>query len=108
MSVVQTIRTAAAAAIKALYEQAIPAKDIAINTTKPEFEGEYTILVFPFTKFSKLKPEETGEQLGKYLSANFPDLVAGYNVIKGFLNLQMQEQYWSEYLQQHFNNRNIG
>ncbi|SFE05368.1 arginyl-tRNA synthetase [Chitinophaga sp. CF118] len=108
MSVVQTIKTAAAAAIKALYEQAIPAKDIAINTTKPEFEGEYTILVFPFTKFSKLKPEETGEQLGTYLTAHYPDLVAGFNVIKGFLNLHIREQYWAQYLQQHFNNRNIG
>src|ERR1700712_3796186 len=105
MSVVQTIRTAAAAAIKALFEQAIPAKEIAINTTKPEFAGEYTILVFPFTKFSKLKPEETGTKLGEYLVANYPDLVMDFNVIKGFLNLQIQEQYWAEYLQQHFNNR---
>src|SRR4051812_28592895 len=104
MSVVQNIRTAAAAAIKALYEQAIPAKDIAINTTKPEFAGEYTILVFPFTKFSKLKPEETGEQLGTYLTTHYPDLVAGFNVIKGFLNLEIREQYWAQYLQQHFNN----
>jgi arginyl-tRNA synthetase len=108
MSVVQSIRSAAAAAIKALYEQTIPAKDIAINTTKPEFEGEYTILVFPFTKFSRLKPEETADQLGKYLAEHNPDLVAGYNVIKGFLNLQICEQYWAQYLQQHFNNRNIG
>jgi arginyl-tRNA synthetase len=108
MSVVQTIRSAAAAAIKALYEQTIPAKDIAINTTKPEFEGEYTILVFPFTKFSRLKPEETADQLGNYLVEHFPDLVEGYNVIKGFLNLQICGQYWAQHLQQHFNNRNIG
>ena len=108
MSVVQSIRSAAAAAIQALYEQTIPAKDIAINTTKPEFEGEYTVLVFPFTKFSRLKPEETADQLGKYLVAHNPDLVTGYNVIKGFLNLQIAEQYWAQYLQQHFNNRNIG
>lgn len=108
MSVVQSIRSAAAAAIKALYEQTIPAKDIAINTTKPEFEGEYTVLVFPITKFSRLKPEETADQLGKYLVEHNPDLVAGYNVIKGFLNLQITEQYWAQFLQQHFNNRNIG
>ena len=108
MSVVLNIRTAAAAAIKALFDQDIPAKDIAINTTKPEFEGEYTILVFPFTKFSRLKPEETGDKLGAYLVANYPDLIAGYNVIKGFLNLEIREQYWAQYLQQHFNNRNIG
>ncbi|MVT11646.1 arginine--tRNA ligase [Chitinophaga tropicalis] len=108
MSVVQSIRSAAAAAIKALYNQEIPAKDIAINTTKPEFEGEYTILVFPFTKFSRLKPEETGEKLGQYLKEHNPDLVAGFNVIKGFLNLHIEERYWTAYLQQHFNNRNIG
>jgi arginyl-tRNA synthetase len=108
MSVVQNIKSAASTALKALFDQAIPAQDIAINTTKPEFEGEYTVLVFPFTKFSRLKPEETGTKLGEYLVANFPDLVTGFNVIKGFLNLHIQEQYWNQYLQQHFNNRNIG
>jgi arginyl-tRNA synthetase len=108
MSVAQSIKSAAAAAIKALYDQTIPAKDIAINTTKPEFEGEYTILVFPITKFSRLKPEETAEQLGKYLQEHNPDLLTGYNVIKGFLNIQINGQYWGQYLQQHFNNRNIG
>lgn len=108
MSVVQSIRTAALAAIKALYHQEIPAKDIAINTTKPEFKGEYTLLVFPFTKFSRLKPEETGGQLGTYLSTHFPDLIAGFNVIKGFLNLEIQEQYWAQHLQQNFNNRSLG
>ncbi|MBW8685010.1 arginine--tRNA ligase [Chitinophaga rhizophila] len=108
MSVVQSIKSAAAAAIKALFDQTIPAKDIAINTTKPEFEGEYTILVFPFTKFSRLKPEETADRLGTYLQEHNPDLVAGYNVIKGFLNIQITEQYWTQYLQQHFNNRNTG
>ena len=108
MSVVQNIRTAAAAAIKATFEQTIPAADIAINTTKPEFQGEYTILVFPFTKFSKLKPEETGTKLGEYLVAHYPELIMDFNVIKGFLNLQIREQYWAQYLQQHFNNRNIG
>ncbi|WP_343688142.1 arginine--tRNA ligase [Chitinophaga sp.] len=108
MSVVFNIKTAAAAAIKALFDQDIPAQDIAINSTKPEFEGEYTILVFPFTKFSRLKPEDTADKLGTYLVANFPDLLAGYNVIKGFLNLSIAEKYWVQDLQQRFNNRNIG
>lgn len=108
MSVVLNIKTAAATAIKALFDQEVPAQGIAINSTKPEFEGEYTILVFPFTKFSRLKPEETGDKLGTYLVANFPDLIAGYNVIKGFLNLSIAEKYWVQDLQQRFNNRNIG
>ena len=108
MSVVLNIKTAAATAIKALFDQDIPAQDIAINSTKPEFEGEYTILVFPFTKFSRLKPEDTADKLGAHLVANFPDLIAGYNVIKGFLNLSIAEKYWVQDLQQRFNNRNIG
>jgi arginyl-tRNA synthetase len=108
MSVVQSIRNAAEAAIKALYDQAVPAKDIAINTTKPEFKGEYTLLVFPFTRFSRLKPEETAAQLGTYLTTHFPDLVAGFNVIKGFLNLEINELYWAQHLQQNFNNRSLG
>lgn len=108
MSVVLNIKMAAATAIKALFDQDIPAQDIAINSTKPEFEGEYTILVFPFTKFSRLKPEDTADKLGAHLVANFPDLIAGYNVIKGFLNLSIAEKYWVQDLQQRFNNRNIG
>ncbi|OMP80778.1 arginine--tRNA ligase [[Flexibacter] sp. ATCC 35208] len=108
MSVVLNIRTAAAKAIKAIFDQEVPAQGIAINSTKPEFEGEYTILVFPFTKFSRLKPEETADKLGAYLVANFPDLIAGYNVIKGFLNLSIAEKYWVQDLQQRFNTRNIG
>ncbi|WPQ65650.1 arginine--tRNA ligase [Chitinophaga sancti] len=108
MSVVFNIKTAAAKAIKAIFDQEVPAQGIAINSTKPEFEGEYTILVFPFTKFSRLKPEETGDKLGAYLVANFPELIAGYNVIKGFLNLSIAEKYWVQDLQQRFNTRNIG
>src|SRR5690606_13379381 len=108
MSVVQSIRSAAAAAIKSLYNQDISIPDIAINVTKPEFEGEYTIVVFPFTKFSRQKPEETGKNLGNYLVGHYPELIAGFNVVKGFLNLRMNNAYWIQYLQQHFNNPQAG
>jgi arginyl-tRNA synthetase len=108
MSVVQSIRTAAAAAIKALYDQSLPDQDIAINTTKPEFEGEYTIVVFTFTKFSRQKPEETGQHIGNYLLQNFPELIAGFNVVKGFLNLSINDKFWIQYLQKNYNNNNIG
>jgi arginyl-tRNA synthetase len=107
MSVVLNIKSATASALKALFEQEIPAQDIAINSTKPEFAGEYTILVFPFTKFSRLKPEDTGDKIGAYLTTNYPDLIAGYNVIKGFLNLSITEKFWAQDLQQRFNKRNF-
>lgn len=108
MSVVQSIRTAAAAAIKSLYNQDIAIADVAINVTKPEFEGEYTIVVFPFTKFSRQKPDETAQRIGEYLVANNPELIAGFNVVKGFLNLGINQAFWTAFLQQQHHNVNIG
>ncbi|RPE12123.1 arginine--tRNA ligase [Chitinophaga lutea] len=108
MSVVSAIKTAAAAAVQALYQQPFTAADIAVNVTKPEFEGEYTIVVFPFTKFSRQKPEETGQALGGYLAAHHPELITGFNVVKGFLNLQIHHQYWNKFVQQAHANPNVG
>ncbi len=108
MSVVQSIRSAAVAAIKALYDQSLPEQDIAINTTKPEFEGEYTIVVFTFTRFSRQKPEETGQYIGNYLVQHFPELIAGFNVVKGFLNLRITDQFWIRFVRNNFSNKNIG
>lgn len=108
MSVVSVIRNAAAAAVQALYQQPFQAADVAVNTTKPEFEGEYTIVVFPFTKFSRQKPEETGQTLGQYLLEHHADLFAGFNVVKGFLNLQIQDAYWAQYVQGAHANRAVG
>ncbi|HWV65601.1 arginine--tRNA ligase [Chitinophaga sp.] len=108
MSVVQSIRTAAVAAINSLYNQQLTIADIAINTTKPEFEGEYTIVVFSFTKFSRQKPEETAQRIGEYLAAHYPELIARFNVVKGFLNLSINDAYWTEFLQQHYSDVNIG
>lgn len=108
MQVIQAIKTAAAQGVNALYQQSLTAADIAINTTKPEFEGEYTVVTFAFTKFSRQKPEETGAALGEYLVANFPELVARYNVVKGFLNLSIAEIYWTNFLQQQYHNPRHG
>lgn len=108
MSVVQSIRTAAVAAIKSLYDQPVTEADIAINTTKPEFEGEYTIVVFSFTKFSRQKPEETAQRIGEYLATHNPELIARFNVVKGFLNLSINDTYWTKFLHQHYSDVNIG
>ncbi|PUZ22656.1 arginine--tRNA ligase [Chitinophaga parva] len=108
MQVIQAIKTAAAQGVNALYQQSLTAADIAINITKPEFEGEYTVVTFAFTKFSRQKPEETGAALGEYLVAHFPDLVARYNVVKGFLNLSIAEVYWTNFLQQQYHNPRHG
>ncbi|MCW3463820.1 arginine--tRNA ligase [Chitinophaga nivalis] len=108
MSVVQSIRMAAVAAIKSLYDQPLTESDISINTTKPEFEGEYTIVVFSFTKFSRQKPEETAQRIGEYLTTHYPELIAQFNVVKGFLNLSIKDTYWIKFLQQHYSDVQIG
>ncbi|RAJ83505.1 arginyl-tRNA synthetase [Chitinophaga dinghuensis] len=108
MSVVQSIRTAAVAAIKSLYDQQVSEADISVNITKPEFEGEYTIVVFPFAKVSRQKPEETGQRIGEYLLNNHQELISGFNVVKGFLNLVINHNYWSAFLQKEYTNTQFG
>lgn len=108
MSVVQSIRQAAVLAVNSLYNQQVTEADIAVNTTKPEFEGEYTIVVFSFTKFSRQKPEETAQRIGEYLVANNSDLIAKFNVVKGFLNLSINDAFWINFLQQQYKNTERG
>jgi len=94
-------------AIKKLYDQSISPNQIVFQKTKPEFEGDLTLLVFPLIKASKKSPEETANAIGEYLKANTSfNLAAGslkkcvtaFNVVKGFLNLAIDDEYWSNYL----------
>lgn len=87
------IVTAAQKAIKQLYNQDIDAQQIALQETRKEFEGQATIVVFPFTKISKKSPEETGNDLGSYLVETVEE-ITGFNVVKGFLNLSIADEYW--------------
>ncbi|RAJ05068.1 arginyl-tRNA synthetase [Chitinophaga skermanii] len=108
MSVVSAIRKATIEAVQSLYQQEVGEQDIAINVTKPEFEGEYTIVVFPFVKMSRRKPEETGADLGEALLKVAPGLISGYNVVKGFLNLNIADAYWTKFAQTSFLNPQVG
>lgn len=80
-------------AVKELYGETIPDKLVQIQKTRPEFEGDYTLVVFPFLKISKKGPEPTADELGKYI-VNHLDYVTYFNVIKGFLNLVVSDDYW--------------
>ncbi|MCK7556688.1 arginine--tRNA ligase [Chitinophaga sedimenti] len=105
MSVVSAIKTAAIAAIQEIYQQPVTAQDIAVNITKPEFEGEYTVVTFGFTKMSRQSPEETGKAIGAAMVKAFPELISKFNVVKGFLNLSISDNYWTNFLQGAFNNK---
>ncbi|PWG82076.1 arginine--tRNA ligase [Pararcticibacter amylolyticus] len=79
-------------AVEALYHTELKESDINLQETRKEFEGEVTIVTFPLTRISKKSPEQTGNEIGEYLQKNLPH-IAGFNVIKGFLNLSLTSQY---------------
>lgn len=80
-------------AVKELYGQDIAENVINIQETRKEFEGQVTIVVFPIVRFSKRTPEETANDIGAFLQQNVEE-VEGFNVVKGFLNLVIAENYW--------------
>ncbi|HEY0262538.1 MAG TPA: arginine--tRNA ligase [Chitinophagales bacterium] len=93
ISIQKTLQTQIVQACQALFGTAVNPDSIVINFTNPEFEGDYTIVVFPLVKIAKLSPEKTGEALGEYLQKN-TDFVEKFNVVKGFLNLSFTSAFW--------------
>ena len=93
MKIETNIINAVAVAIKELYGQEVPAKMIQLQKTRSEFEGNLTLVVFPFVRMSKKKPEDTAAEIGEYL-VKHTDSVASFNVVKGFLNLLISPAAW--------------
>ena len=77
--------------------QDISVDNLVLGPTKKEFEGDFTLLVFPFARFFKKSPEQTGQVIGEYLMQE-SRYIKAYNVIKGFLNLTVSKQYWEDIL----------
>jgi len=84
-------------AIKSLYGADFNAEKIQLQKTRKEFEGDFTLVVFPFLALSKKRPEETAQEIGEFLKANQP-VVSAFNVVKGFLNLSISTNYWIDLL----------
>lgn len=97
MSIEKQICGAALEAVKALYGQEVPEAMVQLQKTKKEFEGNLTLVVFPFLKMSKKKPEDTAAEIGAYLVGHCP-AVASFNVVKGFLNLCIACGAWLDLL----------
>src|SRR5687768_17561304 len=102
MALVQGIKNAIVDALKNVYGLDIPESELTINQTKPEFEGDYTLVLFSFVKSLKKSLEILGKDIGETLIKNQPDLFTGYNVIKGFLNLNIADKYWIEFLNSNY------
>ena len=88
---------AAQQAVKNLYGQEVPEKMVQLQKTRSEFEGNLTLVVFPFVKMARKSPEQTGQELGEYLVANC-EAVSKFNVVKGFLNLSIADEAWLKLL----------
>ena len=97
MQIEQQLSAAVIAALKALYGADITAEQVQIQKTRPEFEGHLTIVVFPFLKISRKKPEDTAAEIGTWLTDNTP-LVSAHNAVKGFLNLTIAPSLWRQML----------
>ena len=93
MSIEQQIATTVLQAVTALYGEQVAPSMVQLQKTKKEFEGNLTLVVFPFVKMARRKPEEVGEQIGAYLKEHC-EAVANYNVVKGFLNLEISPKAW--------------
>ena len=107
MTIEQQIITIAQQAVKTLYGQEVPEKMVQLQKTKREFEGNLTLVVFPFLKISRKKPEDTAQDLGEYIKQNC-DAIADFNVVKGFLNLVIDSKAWIGLLNEMNSNPKFG
>ena len=89
------IASKASEAVKALYGADFAAENLQVQPTRKEFEGDFTLVTFTLLKTSHTGPEQTGQAIGEWLSANCPE-ISGFNVVKGFLNISLSPLYWSE------------
>ena len=106
MNIEQDLTKEFIAAVKNCYQSELNQKSVQIQKTKVEFQGQYTFVVFPFLKISKKSPEQTAEQLGDYLKNN-SSLVDDFNVVKGFLNLVINSEFWIKTLLETKTEKNI-
>jgi arginyl-tRNA synthetase len=103
MSFTSFIQSAVVNSLNELYDQSFSEKDFQINETKPEFPGDYTIVLFALVKRLKIPPENLAQNLGENLLKNNPDFIAGFNIIKSFLNLEISEKALVAFLQKNYN-----
>ena len=94
-------------AVKNLFGADLPEHQVNFQTTRKEFQGDVTLVVFPIVRFAKKSPEETAEVIGNYL-VKTTDFIDNFNVVKGFLNLVVSESYWLESYALAFNTENYG
>ena len=99
MQLIQDLKQATADAIQATYQVQIKTEQVLVNATKPEIEGDYTVVLFAFVKQLGKSPDELGNALGEAVMASMPGTITAFNIVKGFLNFTISDQFWLDYLQ---------
>ncbi len=99
MQLIQNLKQATANAIQAIYQVQIKSEQVLVNATKPEIEGDYTIVLFAFVKQLGKSPDELGNALGEAVKASMPGIITDFNIVKGFLNFTISDQFWLDYIQ---------
>ena len=107
MNLEATIQSAVAQAVSVLYQFETEPAQIQLQKTKKEFEGDVTVVVFPFVKAARKSPEGAGQEIGEYLVQN-SHVISAFNVIKGFLNLSINRTYWIDLLNNISTNEKFG
>ena len=107
MTFEEKITQAVIESIKELYDSTVGAESVTLQKTKKEFEGDFTLVVFPFLKMSRCKPEDTACQIGEKLLEKLP-FVQDFNVIKGFLNISVRPEEWIGFVRQECGNDRYG
>ena len=102
MSIVSEIKPLVVKELKNLYSQDFLESELTISGTKPEFEGDYTLVLFSFVKQLKKSPEQLGKEIGEALINANPEIFTAHNIIKGFLNLTIADSYWINFLKTNY------
>ena len=108
MKIESKITEAVKAIVEELYGQQVPDKMVQLQQTRPEFEGQITLVVFPFTKMSHKAPDATAQEIGERLVEKLPDVISKFNAVKGFLNLSISSKQWISLLQEIESNPKFG
>lgn len=101
------LKEAFAKSFSAVFSAEVNSDHLQVQKTRKEFEGDYTVNVFPFLKISKTGPEQTAEKIGAYLVEQYAE-VTDFNVIKGFLNLSLSQSFWANFLKGAYQNPSFG
>ena len=104
MELVTGIKQAVQTVLAEKYDYRIDIQEILVNETKPEFTGDYTVVLFAFSKILKKSPDQLGKDLGEALLALKPDWFSGYNILKGFLNLVLADDILTNFLEAQYSN----